>query len=69
MNVETAGLISAVTLEEILHVNVEEERKAIALYQELLDMIPREQRLLYETIEHILEDEQEHLEELERLRP
>jgi len=68
MNVEAADLIPAATLEEILRVNIEEEKKAIALYQELLDMIPREQRLLYETIEHILEDEQEHLEELERLR-
>jgi hypothetical protein len=31
-------------------------------------MVPRQQRLLYETIEHILEDEHEHLEELERLQ-
>ncbi len=68
MSVEATDLIPATTLEEILRVNIEEEKKAIALYQELLDMIPREQRLLYETIEHILEDEQEHLEELERLR-
>lgn len=69
MEVATEDLIPATTLEEILRVNIEEEKKAIALYQELLDMIPREQRLLYETIEHILQDEQEHLEELERLRP
>ncbi len=68
MEVATADLIPATTLEEILRVNIEEEKKAIALYQEILDMIPREQRLLYETIEHILEDEQEHLEELQRLQ-
>lgn len=69
MDVEAADLIPATTLEEILRVNIEEEKKAIALYQEILDMIPRQYRLLYETIEHILEEEQEHLEELERLRP
>ncbi len=68
MEVTEADLIPAVTLEEILRVNIEEEKKAIALYQEILDMIPREQRLLYETIEHILQDEQEHLEELQRLQ-
>lgn len=68
MSVQAADLIPATTLNEIIRVNLEEERKAIALYQEILNMIPREQRLLYETIEHILEDEQEHQEELERLR-
>jgi len=67
MSVQTADLIPATTLKEIIAVNLEEERKAIALYQEILSMIPREQRLLYEAIEHILEDEQEHHEELERL--
>nr|BAL54155.1 bacterioferritin [uncultured Acidobacteriota bacterium] len=69
MDVTAEDLIPAATLEEILRVNIEEEKKAIALYQEILEQIPREQRLLYETIEHILQDEQEHLEELERLRP
>lgn len=69
MGVTAEDLIPATTLDEILRVNIEEEKKAIALYQELLNQIPREQRLLYETIEHILQDEQEHLEELERLRP
>lgn len=68
MSVQTADLIPATTLQEIIAVNLEEERKAIALYQEILNMIPREERLLYETIEHILEDEQEHKEELERLQ-
>jgi bacterioferritin len=68
MSVEAADLIPATTLDEILRVNLEEERKAIALYQEILDMIPREHRLLYETIEHILEDEHEHVEELQRLQ-
>jgi bacterioferritin len=69
MDIAAEDLIPATTLDEILRVNIEEEKKAIALYQELLNQIPREQRLLYETIEHILQDEQEHLEELERLRP
>lgn len=68
MSVRVDDLIPATTLEEMIRVNLEEERKAIALYQGILDMIPKEQRLLYETIEHILENEQEHQEELERLR-
>lgn len=68
MTPEMADLIQATTLKDILRVNIEEEQKAIAAYQSLLDMVPRQQRLLYETIEHILEDEHEHLEELERLQ-
>jgi bacterioferritin len=67
MSVQTADLIPATTFKEIIAVNLEEEQKAIALYQGILAMIPREERLLYEAIEHILEDEQEHKEELERL--
>lgn len=69
MSVHTDDLIPASTLKEIIEVNVEEERKAIALYTEIINAIhPRKQILLYETIEHIIRDEQEHLEELERLR-
>ncbi|MCS6816674.1 MAG: ferritin-like domain-containing protein [Blastocatellia bacterium] len=68
MAVTTEDLIPATTLEEILRVNIEEEKKAIALYQEILNIIPREQHLLYETIQDILEDEFEHLEELQRLQ-
>lgn len=65
---EASDLIPATKLKDILSVNIKEERKAIAMYQKLLNAIPREQRILYETIEHILEDEMEHLEELERLQ-
>ncbi len=51
----------------ILQINLRDERDAVGLYQRLFRMIPRQELILYECIEHILEDEQEHVEELSRL--
>ena len=68
MAVAGEDLIPAGTLKEILDVNLKEEDKAIDLYRSILKMIDKEEVLLYETVEEILEDEQEHREELERLR-
>jgi bacterioferritin len=68
MEVAREDLIPARTLGEILAVNLKEEDKAIALYRSLLRAAGDEGEILYETIEEILQDEQEHKEELERLR-
>ncbi len=61
-------LIPATTLKKILEVNVKEEEKAIAFYRSILKAVREEGEILYETIEEILQDEQEHKEELERLK-
>lgn len=69
MDVEVKDLKPAYRLEEILSVNIAEERSAIAAYRMILETIPRMNIILFETIEDILMEEQEHLEELERLVP
>ena len=53
-------LIAAVNLKQILAINLKEEAK------EMVDR--QEEVLLYEVIEDIIEDEQEHREELSRLQ-
>jgi len=68
MRVEDKDLIMASSLKQIIEVNLKEEEKAIALYTSLLKESGHEGVLLFETIEHILKDEQEHREELERLK-
>jgi bacterioferritin (cytochrome b1) len=60
MEVAKNDLIPAKTLKEILDVNINEEKKAIALYRSLLKMVEHDEVILYEAIEHIIEDEQEH---------
>jgi len=57
------------TLEEMIRTNVREERESIAEYGAILESIPRVNLLLYRTLEDILKDEHEHLEELRRLEP
>jgi bacterioferritin len=68
MEIAKEGLIHAKTLEEILQVNLREEEAAIKLYRSILHAVGQEGEILYETLEEILKDEQEHKEELERLR-
>lgn len=68
MQVEEKDLITASSLKKILEVNLKEEDKAIAMYRSILKEIKEEGGLVFETIEDILEDEQEHKEELERLK-
>jgi bacterioferritin len=68
MRVEQKDLVMASSLKDILEVNLKEEEKAIAMYRALLKEAGQEGELLFETIEHILQDEQEHKEELERLK-
>lgn len=68
MEVARDDLIPAKGLKEILDVNISEEKKAIAMYRSILKLVDHEEVILYEAIEHVIEDEQEHLEELDRLR-
>ena len=68
MEVAREDLLPATTLKQILDINIEEEEKAIALYKSVLREVQEEGDILFETIEEILQDEQEHREELERLR-
>lgn len=68
MAIAERDLIAATTLPQILKVNIEEEKVAIEMYRAILKAVPHDEgTILYETIEGILKDEQEHLEELERL--
>ena len=68
MEIAKGDLIPAETLNEILLVNLKEEEKAIRLYCSILRAVGREGEILYETVEDIIKDEQEHKEELDRLK-
>ena len=68
MEVASEDLFSATTLKEILEVNLKEEEKAINFYRSILKVVQEEGEILFETIEEILQDEQEHKEDLERLK-
>ncbi len=66
MDIATEDLTSAVELKEILDINIKEEKQAISSYKKLIEEIPHENVILYQTIQDIIRDEQEHLEELEK---
>ena len=68
MKVRSEDLRSASTLEEILEVNIEEEERAIRGYTEILEELSMTNVILFQTIQEIIRDEQEHLEELDALR-
>lgn len=68
MAVAEKDLRPASKLEEILAINIEEEKMAIASYTQILGRIPADNVILHRTIEDIIRDEQEHLEELENLQ-
>jgi bacterioferritin (cytochrome b1) len=53
---------------EILDAAIEVEAGAMAHYRALLSRITRKSMLLWETVEEILEDEEEEFEKLKRLR-
>ena len=67
MEIATKDLIAR-TLKDILRVNIAEEEAAIKMYRSMLDSVGHDGTILYETIEDILKDEQEHKEELQRLQ-
>ena len=50
-----------------VELNLKYERNTVTFYQRLLSLIPPDEPILYEAVEHILEDSQEHVEELQRL--
>jgi len=50
-----------------VRINLKYERDTVDFYRKLLNLIPHDEVILYEAIEHILQDSQEHIEELERL--
>lgn len=69
MEVRPDMLKPSSTLAEMLDANIQEERSAVEEYTRILQMIPRMNVILYETVEDILRDEQEHLEKLLTLKP
>lgn len=67
MDVATEDLVHAEVLEEILDINIKEEYSAIAGYKKILSDVPMDNVILFQTLQEIIRDEQEHLEELENL--
>ncbi|MGH9463797.1 MAG: ferritin-like domain-containing protein [Vicinamibacteria bacterium] len=68
MDVRKEDLKPATTLDQIIDVNVDEEKDAIRSYTKILETLSPTNAILFQTIQTILRDEQEHLEELEALR-
>jgi bacterioferritin len=68
MGVSTDDLKPARTLDSILKVNIAEEKEAIEGYTVILEQVPISNVILFQTLQEIIRDEQEHLEELEALR-
>ncbi len=52
---------------QAIKLNLKCERETVEFYRKLLNLIPHDEVILYEGIEHVLQDSQEHVEELERL--
>jgi bacterioferritin (cytochrome b1) len=67
MAIATEDLKEAYELKDILAINMREENDAIALYTEILAMVPETNVILYRTLQDIIKDEQDHLEELSNL--
>lgn len=68
MAVNAAALKPGRTLDVILKVNIAEEREAIQGYTRILEDVPISNVILFQTLQELIRDEQEHLEELEALR-
>jgi bacterioferritin len=68
MKVSAEDLKPAANLREILEINIGEEKAAIRSYTEILETIPISNVILFQTLQEIIRDEQEHLEELENLQ-
>jgi rubrerythrin len=67
MSVSADDLRPATGLEEILSINIEEERAAIRAYATILERVTMDNVILFQTLQEIIRDEQEHLEELQAL--
>ena len=68
MGVSHEALKPARTLDSILKVNIAEEKDAIAGYTRILEEVPISNVILFQTLQELIRDEQEHLEELDALR-
>ena len=68
MGVSVDDLKPATTLDTILRVNIAEEQGAIEGYTAILEQVPISNVILFQTLQEIIRDEQEHLEELDGLR-
>ncbi len=68
MAVRAEDLKPATTLADILSINIAEEIDAVKSYTEILSTVPPGNVILFQTMQEIIRDEQEHLEELEALR-
>jgi len=64
---EVREIKMATTIPEILAINIEEEKSAIGMYQNIQAKIPDGEVLLRETVDQLIRDEQEHLQELRQL--
>ena len=67
MEVDGEGLTPADDLSDILRVNIEEEKDAVVEYTKIFDMVEPSNVILYQTLQELIRDEQEHIEELEAL--
>ena len=52
---------------QAVKINLKYERDTVDFYRKLLNLIPHDEVILYEALEHVLQDSEEHVEELERL--
>ena len=52
---------------QAVKINLKYEKDTVEFYRKLLNLIPHDEVILYEAIEHVLKDSQEHVEELGRL--
>ena len=52
---------------QAVKINLKYEVDTVDFYRKLLNLIPHDEVILYEAVEHVLQDSQEHVEELSRL--
>jgi bacterioferritin (cytochrome b1) len=52
---------------QAVKINLKYEKDTVEFYRKLLNLIPHDEVILYEALEHVLQDSEEHVEELERL--
>lgn len=68
MDISTKDLKPAKALEDILTINLDEEAEAIKEYTAILEKVPVSNAILFQALQELIKDEQEHLEELDALR-
>lgn len=68
MQVNAEALKPATTLPDIISINIAEEKQAIAAYTEIMHQVSHDYVILYKTLEELINDEEQHVEELENLQ-